>query len=136
MNIQKLEQLNQDMVILEANKRELKSRREEFDKQNSELILLIKSCDSDVEILKEDIRLDAMAEYKKTNNKRLLGGIGIRVNKSYNYDKAKAFDWAKSHDLCLSLDDKAFKGLAKTQDFDFVEIEEKTAVTFPKEIKL
>jgi len=86
--------------------------------------------------LKSKIIESAKKEFKETSNKKLLGGIGIREVKEYGYCEEDAFKWAKEHSLCLQLDKKAFEGLAKTQNFDFVEVGNIVQVTFPKEIFL
>ncbi len=111
-------------------------------KEAEEKILKLKEqrntdyCDQQEKELKEEIIISAKEEFNKTKNKKLLGGIGIREIKSYDYSETEALKWAKEHDLCLQLDKKSFDSLTKTQNFDFVKINEDIQVTFPKEIKL
>lgn len=103
---------------------------------NSDLLQDIDRLSDDQSSMKEKLKVDAQEDYSKTGEKKLLGGLGIRVGSFLNYDEKQAFSWAKEHSLCLSLDKKAFEKIAKSQDLDFVKKEEKVVVTFPKMIKL
>lgn len=85
--------------------------------------------------LKETIQDEALETFAVTGEKKMFGGIGIQVRTNIEYDKGLAFDWSKEHNLCLKLDDSAFKKLAKTNAIDFVSVTEKTVVTFPAQIK-
>ncbi len=78
----------------------------------------------------------ALEEYKKKGEKKLICGLGIRVGVNLVYEENQAFDWAKSHKLCLSLDRREFEKIAKTQEIGFVKKEEKIVVTFPKVIDI
>ena len=84
-----------------------------------------------IEKIKIEIEVDALKEYNEKGIKKFNGGIGIRCTKKYNYNEDEALKWAKSHNLCLTLDNKAFKELAKTQNFEFVKVEDTIKVTFP-----
>ncbi len=86
------------------------------------------------ESLEKEIRDEAIQKYNETGEKK-FGQVGIRIMSKYNYDELVAFSWAKSHDLCLKLDTTAFNKLAKSQQFDFVEVEEVPTATLPTEIK-
>lgn len=94
----------------------------------------------EIEILSDEmislevvIREKAIKIYEETGNKK-IGQIGIRIMQVLDYDEVVAFDWAKEHKLCLSLDKKNFEKLAKTQDMDFVEKSEKATATIPTKI--
>ena len=84
--------------------------------------------------LRSDVKDLAEKEFKETGVKKLFGGIGIRELTKMEYDSDEALKWAKSHSLCLKLDDKSFKQIAKTQEIDFVKTTKEVIVTFPKEI--
>jgi len=81
-------------------------------------------------------KTEAIKEYELTGQKKLLYGLGIRVGTSLIYDDKTAFEWAKSHQLCLSLDERAFEEIAKSQNLDFVRKEEKIIATFPSKLNL
>ena len=113
----------------------LKQRQKKFEEENGVLIVDIQELTKAVELTKTDITMKAMYEYEINDLKKLLGGLGIRVGVGLDYASEDALEWAKKHDLCLSLDRKAFEGLAKTQDIDCVSKSEKITVTFPKRIE-
>jgi len=110
-----------------------------FEEENA---ALIKQLDDNREIVaqvKEIIKWEALELYDETGNKKLVGGIGIRVNKKLIYDDEKAILWAKGNmAVCVKevLDKKVFESFAKDNDLSIVEREEKVLVTFPKIIKL
>ena len=74
-------------------------------------------------------------EYKETGDKKLLGGIGIRVSKKIDYDPAEALKFAKEKNMFLQLDKKAFEKVAGGLGLDFVKSKDIETVTYPKEIK-
>jgi len=131
-----IERLKINREQIEQNKDSLNKLRESFEEDNKELIEKIKSLSDIRHIIEEDIRSNAIDNFKVTGEKKLLGGIGIRVKMIYDYDKEEAFKWAKEHQLCLSLDTKVFESIAKTQNIDFVKQEEKVTVTFPSKLIL
>jgi len=119
---------------LELFKSQLKEKQDEFTLENTELIERISKLS--VELYEDRIALSELAiqEYKNTGEKKLLGGLGIRVGTTLEYDDEIAFKWSKDHSLCLALNKKEFENIAKLQELDFVEKKEKVTVTFPKKI--
>ena len=111
---------------------EEKLRFEEYQKNNAALMLEKEGAQKDVDVMKETITVHARKDFEETGEKKLLGGIGIRVGTTMDYDAEKAFGWALHHKLCLALDKREFEKIAKTQDIEFVKKEEKVVVTFPK----
>lgn len=85
--------------------------------------------------LEFNIREEALKIYRETGEKK-IGQIGIRVLSVLDYDEVTAFNWAKEHSLCLSLDKKNFEKLAKTQDIEFVKKSEKATATIPTKIEV
>jgi len=118
--------------ILEA---ELIQKRVAFDTENNNLIGKIKKLKEGLGIEKEQFQILGIEEYKKTGEKQLIGGLGVRVGTSLIYDEGNALEWAKAHKLCLLLDKKEFERIAKNSFINFVERGEKITITFPKEIK-
>jgi len=120
---------------LELFKSQLKEKQNEFTLENAKLIERISKLSS--ELYEDRIALNDLAvqEYKKTGEKKLLCGIGIRVGVALEYDEVKALDWSKKHELCLTLNKREFENIAKSQVLDFVEKKENITVTFPKKIE-
>jgi len=133
------EKVNELAEILDKQKEvqeKIALKREEFEKENFYLFALQDEFRERITVVKECISLEAETEFEKTGNKKLYGGIGIRVLTKLLYEETTAFDWAKEHSLCLKLDSRAFDKIAKTQEIDFVKKEEKVTVTFPAKISV
>lgn len=121
---------NTKVKTLDLRRSQLMERTEAFNLENFDLI---ESIRLDGEYLAEDKKLLselAKHEYIKTGEKQLIGGLGIRVGTKLVYDDAEALAWGYRHELCLSLDRRAFEKLGVEQDF--VRKEEKITVTFPQ----
>lgn len=86
--------------------------------------------------IKAQISSEALDDFERTGEKKMLGGIGIRISSGIQYDEKKAFEFAKEKDMFLTLDKKAFDKAADGLGLDFVQSVEKKTVTFPKVIKL
>ncbi len=132
----KVQEFVQTIDVLEDLKNKLTEKKKMFEEDNKILIEEIERFSNIQVNFKDQIKIEAMEEFQETGNKKLFGGIGIRVGVCLNYDRGMALAWAKEHLLCLNLDVKSFDKIAKTQDMDFVKKEETITVTFPKEIKL
>jgi len=133
------EQVNRLAKVFEEQKKiheEILVKREEFQKNNAALFATHESILEEIGKLKEAISTDAIEKFGNTGEKKLYGGIGIRVMTKLLYEEPVALSWAKEHSLCLKLDSKAFDKIAKTQEIDFVKKEEKVITTFPAEIKI
>ncbi len=137
MKEQKIESLQQSQHDLRILVERLSEKQKEFDLVNKGLFNEIDACGIVEEELKGELRIDAEEEFKETGNKKLLGGIGIRILTKLNYEEKDAIDWAGTKmpvALKTVLDKKQFETFAKTNELDFVNKEEKVSVTFPKEI--
>ena len=88
----------------------------------------------EIDEIKGVLGLQALDQFRATGEKKLAGGLGIRVSKTISYDAAKALDFAKEKNMFLQLDSKAFEKVAGSLGLDFVSETEKVTVTFPKEI--
>jgi hypothetical protein len=136
MDKEKLIKLNAEMALLSKRKKEFDKRIKTFEEANATLKSLMAVSGDKINVLKSELSVEAEEEFDKTGNKKLDGGIGIRVSKTVEYPADKALAWAKEKDMFLQLDDKAFKKAASGLNLDFVEQVEKITVTFPKEIVL
>jgi len=126
---QKLEELNHK---LKTNK-ELVMHK--FEEENQLLMQEIFDLDDLQNNVKDKFKEQALVMFEKTQQKKLIGGIGIRVGTNLLYEPEKALSWAKEHNLALYLDKRNFEQLAKTQPIDFVIKEEKITVTFPRKFE-
>jgi len=130
----------QEYAEKEKKSQELKAIYEDklirFNTANIELLTEINNLKIETDGIKETVKQEAIKEFQATGNKKLYGGIGIRVGTELLYDHNEALDWAKHHELCLKLDEKAFESLAKTQDIEFVAKQEKITATWPTKLEL
>jgi hypothetical protein len=136
-----LKELKQSIETLDTVNIELKLKKKEFEKTYSDLISKKSVIQESIRICKEILSKKGLDAYKlreDKSNKNLLGGLKIKVMSKVqiNYDKNVALEWAKSHDLCLSLDTKLFETIAQSKNLEFVKIVKSTmpTVTFPKVI--
>lgn len=139
MELLKLQQLVENQNKMKDLIELLKSKKEEFEMDNAVLIGSIKEKDEEENILKSELKIQALCEFRDTQNKKLLGGIGIRVGTKLQYEEKDAIVWATENmpvAIKSIIDKKMFEGFAKGAELDFVEKEENVSVTFPKEIKL
>lgn len=127
-----------DVVMKEflKMKKEENQLFEKFKENNVDFFKKKNMIEEGIDRLKGDIWVMAHADFKETGEKKLLGGIGIRVGVKLFYDDRAAMYWALDHKMCLKLDSRNFEKIAKTQEIDFVKKEEVITVTFPKEIKI
>jgi len=131
-NVEKLKQTIED---LNSKKEILKSLEEKFNEENKALLDEISNLKTDLENITNEVKEQAIEEFKQTGKKKLLGGIGVRETKYISYDDKTALDWAKSKDMFIMLDKKAFEKTADTLNLDFVKIDKVIQATIPtKEI--
>jgi hypothetical protein len=93
----------------------LTALRAAFDKSNAEIIERVANLKKKMAEEEERLRDLTLAVYDVTGDKKPAPGVGIRVVQKVEFDEDKALVWAKDHRVCLSLNEKAFKALAKTQ---------------------
>ncbi len=135
MNKEKVKKLKAKISDLESYNNEFKKLQEEFDENNSFIIERLEAIKKDIEILKDEVSIEALAEYKKTGSKTI--GFGIKVKtmtkKIISYPMKTAFDWAKEKGLFLKLDENEFKKVAENLNLDFITVTktENNIVTFP-----
>lgn len=124
---------------LELSKELLDEKRKQFDIQNNDLISEITNLDSQVNGIKDIVKEQAETQYKETGEKKLMGGIGIRILTKLDYASQEAIGWAKTNmpiAVLEVLDRKQFETFAKNNDIAFVTKEESVCVTFPKELNI
>ncbi len=128
---------NLRVAILEHDraKAALSKRRADFEASIETESERVKTLESEVENLKDEVTPLAIAEFKETKIKKMWGGIGIQEKTVVSWDSAKALAFAKEKDMFLKLDEAAFKKVAASLGLDFVKTEKVEAVTWPKEWK-
>lgn len=136
MNKEKLVELKSAMEAEQKINQEIAEEREQFEKEHTALFEIQTKIREQIMNCKVILTENAEVGFAQDGIKKRLGGVGIRVAKTLDYDSNQALNWAKEKDLFLQLDTKAFEKVAKTETIDFVKIGEKVTVTFPKEIKL
>ena len=135
MDEEKIKRFYKKKEELEQLQDILTKRRECFEAENFSLTQSISVIKDSIDELKTEITEEAEREYEATGNKKLYGGVGIREVTKIAYDKDEATEWAKKHDLCMTLDVKEFEKLAKTQNFEFVNVSTLAQVTFAPKFK-
>ncbi len=121
-----------DLIMFQQ---QIAEKKRLFEEENRELRERINKLSEELDLDQSQFKEQAFDIYSKTGEKKLIGGLGIRVGVSLEYEDKQAFQWAVNHALCLQLNKREFEKIAKTQDIEFVTKKEKVTVTFPKEIK-
>lgn len=133
-NIKLLKMKQEKLAKLKDN---LEIKRVEFEEANTELFEEIKLVSESCDETKAEVSEEAIEEFKSTGEKKLLGGIGIRVLSKISYSEQDAINWSETNmpiAVKKAIDKKQFERFAKDNDLVFVNKEEKISVTFPKEI--
>lgn len=131
-----------EYTMISSYQKQTKEMVKQLKKETEERIQTIQKSrqyeekEKELSKITEKIESSALKEFKETSNKKLTGGLGIREINVYDYDDSKALAWAKEHDMCLSLDKKAFNSLMKNQNFGFVKKDKSLKITWPVELKL
>lgn len=136
MTRENLEKLRDLQTELSQKKAALKLKKDNFNKSieiDNESIELLQSKET---LYKQGIEVEALAEFKETGNKKLLGGIKVqeKTNVIISYKPEDALKFAKEKNMFLMYDkkglDKAIPSLGvlpwvttKTEKFE--------KVTFP-----
>jgi len=140
INKELLKEYKQQLEERDKLETELSDKRESLQKkfieENEKTIGRINILRNSLIDVKNSLTEMGVEEYTETKEKKLTGGLGVRVISMLEYENKEALKWAKEHSICLSLDKRSFDKLAKTQDLEFVQKKETITITFPKEIKL
>ena len=137
MEKEKLIILKEKGEKLDTLKAEYQTKRDQFHKDNEQLTELIMEEQTIYDSVRGEIKILAEIEFERTGNKKLLGGIAIRILSRLDYKQDAAMLWAKENMPIIIkevIDKKQFESFAKTTELDFVEKKEIVSVTFPKEI--
>ncbi len=128
-----LRRLHQARKEHERAKAALQEKRDAWEAEHEDEIDEIDTIRLHVEFFDAAIREAALAQYEADpdREKQVCPGVGIRVTTDYDYDAMVALEWAKAHQLCVSLDRKAFLTICKADSTrpDFVTVTEKPSAT-------
>ena len=133
-----LTRLKAAMESLAVLKEEKIAAMEQFEQEHVSLFDAITKVTDDINTLKDGIMRQAIEEHSATGERKLAGGVGIRMMTDLIYDETIALQWAKDHEMALMLDAKLFGKLAKegVVGDDIVKTEPRVQVTFPEEITI
>ena len=106
----------------------------QFGEVYGNLIANLEEAKKGYEHADEQLRNEAVNFYQSTGEKQIDDHLSVRVNTSLEYDQDKALTWATEHNLCLTLDKKAFEKVAGTVNLDFVQKVEKPTAVIKKEM--
>ena len=136
-------ELKEALIKLKAKRAEhgrakdvLRIVQDEFERNHKNLIEAVQAVSNELSEAEGEVRKIAVDEYDKTEQKKLYGGVGIRVTYKPTYEPKTAFEWALDHKLFLLLDKKGFEKMCKTTPPEFVSFDEIVTATLPKEIKI
>ena len=140
---EKLMKLKTQREHLNKLDEEYKAKLDQFNEDNKALIEERTEAGGIIAVLSDEIREVALIEFEKTGEKKLEGGVGIRVTQKLEYDADKALEWAENSGMALQLDKRSFESFAKAQIKDlkkaklgFVGIKQVVSATIPTEIKV
>jgi hypothetical protein len=91
----------------------LKLVQQEFDFAHAGLIAGVALRAAVLATAEADLRAAALERFSATEDKHPAPGVTIRVQTRVTYDRDQALAWAKAKGVALTLDAKAFEGLAK-----------------------
>lgn len=105
-----------DLATLEA---ELANRREEWERENAQLLADVQEAKTLVAKAENNVREWVLALYRETSDKRPHAAVSIRVYKVAQYDQEQARVWAqeKRPDLIV-LDAKGYEKVLKSDGRD------------------
>jgi hypothetical protein len=108
----------------------------EFEKKHEEFINGLTQQQKELDQIEDELKTLAVSQYAVTGNKRLYGGVSIRLFDELEYTEEDALKWAKETNMALKLDATAFKKIAKATPIDCVTITKEPRATIPAKIQL
>jgi hypothetical protein len=107
------EHVHEIREALAKDRAELATLQALFNLQNEDLITEIRSDSEELARAEQELREATLARFKDSGDKKPGPGVSVRMVTKLSYEPTAAFDWAKQHDIALTLDTKAFEKLAK-----------------------
>lgn len=117
----------------------VKEKTAAFEASIAEELKAAKAAKDALAVSETAARVQLLAVYEATQEKKPLEGFEVKVGKVLEYDATKAFAWAKASGVCLipeQLDVDAFTALAKAapQTFDFVTVRDEPKAQLAKDL--
>ena len=136
MTRENLEKLKVIQIQIADSKDALKERKEAFEKSEKGAMDFIANLQSQETLYKQGIEVEALAEFKETGKKTLLGGIKVQEKKivTISYKPEDALKFAKDKDMFLMFDKKGLeKAIPSLGELKWVTTKTETIgkVTFP-----
>ena len=137
--LEKLKELYATRNAVDSINSKFIEQKEQWEKEHANEIVELNKGKEDIALIETELRDLALADYDITKEKKLTGGLGIKIMKKLEYEPDKAFNWAEKHGIGLELNKRAFESFVKSQEkdlkkakLDFVSIKEKATATIPK----
>jgi hypothetical protein len=130
-SVQILHSLRQELAGLQGN---LAIAQDAFEQTVMTLRNRISELKEQIGFAEEVIEAQALDTYTKTQDKKPLPGVTVKIFKGLKYDEQKALAWAAEKKMCISLDKKAFEKVASAANLDFVEQIEEPRVQVSKDL--
>ena len=134
MNKEKLLELKVQMDIAGRIADFISEAKKDFEESIALEIQTLKQAAEKIDSIKKEIEPEALEEFNKTHQKKLLGGIGIQERKYVEMDVAKVREWCFEKQMFLEVDMKGFEKAAPSLNLPFAVEKKEPKVTFPKEI--
>ena len=103
---------------------ELSQRRQQWEEQNASLIAQARGAEQELAEQESRLREMGLERFQETGDKRPGLGVEVKMFSEPRYEQDQALEWAIEHKLALSLDRKAFEGMAKHGAIPFVRFEQ------------
>ncbi len=112
-----LQALREARNVYALRREAVNAKLDAFQAENADLIQAESEAKDAAAQLEQTIKQALVVHFKADpdQNKKPFPGTGIRVSTKTTciYDADKALAWAKEHDMCLTLDAKAFEATAE-----------------------
>jgi hypothetical protein len=107
---------------------------EAWKRDNAELLDTAYAALEFVRFLEQQVRDLTLRRYAETGSKKPAPCVGVRIMKRIDYDADAALDWAKAHQVALSLDRKVFEKVAPVACPELVTITEDPLATIAADL--
>lgn len=107
-----------------------------FEKKHKEFINGLNQQQKELNQIEDELKALAVSHYAVTGNKKLYGGVSIKLYDKVDYLPDEALTWAKKADMALKLDVTAFKKIAKATPLECVTLTKEPRATIPTKIQL
>mgnify|MGYP001340786705 CR=1 FL=1 len=103
---------------------ELSQRRQQWEEQNASLIAQARGAEQELAAQETRLREMGLERFQETGDKKPGFGVEVKMFSEPRYEQDQALEWAVEHKLALTLDKKAFEGIAKHGAIPFVRFEQ------------